>query len=232
MPMQKPRLCAVISRNNMKCVETANNADLIEVRIDMIGDRWQSLPKMLKRPWIACNRIRSEGGFWNGSESERVRELLEALDLGASYIDIELKSTHLKEVVQQTKRAERNVIISYHDTVGTPTTSELKKIVDKEIRLGADICKLVTTATSFEDNLTILKLVHEYASSTHIVAFCMGEKGSVSRILSPLIGGELVYVSTKVGLESASGQIELESLRTLYQMLESETERQKAGDKT
>jgi 3-dehydroquinate dehydratase len=59
----------------------------------------------------------------------------------------------------------------------------------------------------------------------------MGEKGSVSRILSPLIGGELVYVSTKVGLESASGQIELESLRTLYQMLESETERQKAGDK-
>jgi len=229
--MQKPKLCAVISRYDIECVKTSNNADLIEVRIDMIGDSWQSLPKMLKRPWIACNRSRSEGGFWNGDESERVRELLKALDLGASYIDIELKSAHVKNVVQHTKRADRKAIISHHDTVGTPNISELEKIVDKEIRLGADICKLVTTATRFEDNLTVLQLVHEYSSSTRIVAFCMGEKGSVSRILSPLIGGELVYVSTRVGLESASGQIEFESLKTLYQMLESRTERQMASDR-
>ncbi|MGQ9781778.1 MAG: type I 3-dehydroquinate dehydratase [Nitrososphaeria archaeon] len=223
--MLKPRLCAVISNNDRECVRAANTADLIEVRIDMVGDSWRSLPPTLKRPWIACNRLRSEGGFWDGTESKRIRELMEASSLGAQYIDIELRSTRLREVIEYAKKADRKIIISYHDMRRTPTLPKLKQIVEEETRLGADLCKIVTTATRFQDNLTILQLLQESASLTRIIAFCMGDKGSVSRILSPLFGGELVYVSTRAGSESASGQIDLKGFKTLYRMLELKTER-------
>ncbi|MEM3402960.1 MAG: type I 3-dehydroquinate dehydratase [Nitrososphaeria archaeon] len=229
--MRKPKLCAVISNNNAEWIRTANSADLIEVRIDMIGEYWRSLLKTLRRPWIGCNRSKNEGGTWNGTESERIRELLDAISLGATYIDIELRSDQVKEVIKYTKKSNKKVIISYHDTRETPTLAELKQIIKEEACLGADLCKLVTTANRFEDNLTILQLLQENSDLTRITAFCMGEKGIVSRILSPLFGGELVYVSTGVGSESATGQISLESFKKIYKMIDQKTRIQLVSDR-
>jgi 3-dehydroquinate dehydratase len=56
-------------------------ADLFEVRIDLIGKTWPELAHHIRKPWIATNRMVSEGGKWTGSERARIYELLKAVDL-------------------------------------------------------------------------------------------------------------------------------------------------------
>lgn len=190
---------------------------MIEVRIDMIGGAWTSLPRTLKRPWIACNRMREEGGFWHGDERGRVQELLNSLKFSPEYVDIELSSPYLKHVVEKVKSSGRKVLVSYHNFRCTPHLDELKRVLEMEAEAGADVCKIVTLAKSFEDNITVLKLLrHEAKVPT--VAFCMGEAGLASRILSPLFGGAFTYASIEEGLESAAGQVDLERLQEFYRI--------------
>ena len=88
-----------------------------------------------------------------------------------------------------------------------------------QLAAGADICKVVTTAHSFQDNLTVLQLIAEFPKSK-MVSFAMGPLGSVSRILCPLVGGYFTYASIEEGKESASGQITVRDLRKLYEVVE------------
>ena len=102
--MNRPRICAVVVNNDMEAVRAvAPMVDLFEVRIDLIGESWKELIGHLEKPWIACNRIAEEGGSWRGSESERIKELLGATELGAEIVDIELATGNLKEIIQLIK---------------------------------------------------------------------------------------------------------------------------------
>ena len=218
--MHSPKLCTVITKLDEKFLDKANMSDIIEVRIDMIGESWTSLANKLKRPWIACNRRKEEGGMWYDTEERRVDELLKALQLGAEYVDIELLSSNLDSVVEEVKSRGKKVIVSYHDFNGTPDSLSLKKILEREVEAGADICKIVTFAKRFEDNITILKFLSQEANITPIVSFCMGEMGIASRILSPFFGSKFTYASIDEGLESAAGQVSFENLREFYKIFE------------
>lgn len=214
--MRKPKLCTVLTKSDERYIEVANRSDLVEIRIDMIGDTWTTFARMIKKPWIACNRPKAEGGYWEGDEESRVRELLRAKTLGASYIDIELSSPHVIRVVENIKVGGCKALISYHNFDETPSLNKLKEIFEKEVKLGADVCKIVTTAKSFQDNITIFRLIMDTCRNAPIVSFCMGEAGVLSRILSPFFGGMFTYASLGEGLESARGQIDLESLESFY----------------
>jgi len=216
--MKKPRICAVIVNNDLEAVkEVEPVADLLEVRIDLIGDGWQELVKQLRKSWIACNRSADEGGRWKGSEARRIEELLKAINLGADIIDIELRTRNLKQVVGLIKKRAK-CLLSFHELEGTPPLDELKGIVKRQLEASADVCKVVTTAQKFEDNLTVLQLIADFPQ-TKIVSFAMGPLGSVSRILCPLIGGYFTYASIEEGKESASGQVTIGDLKEIYEMV-------------
>jgi 3-dehydroquinate dehydratase-1 len=214
----KPRICAAIVDGDLASVKKVEPlVDLFEVRIDLIGSGWREVAGRLKKPWIACNRRVEEGGKWRGGESDRIKELLAALDLGAGIIDVELATPGIEKVVKEIKgRAE--CILSYHNTKETPPLKNMKKVLESEIRTGADICKVVTTVRSFADNLDVLQLITEF-TKTKIVAFAMGSAGQISRVLCPLIGGYFTYASIGEGRESAEGQITVAELRKIYGML-------------
>ena len=89
---------------------------------------------------------------------------------------------------------------------------------EQELRAGADICKVVTTARSFGDNLTVLQLLGAFPEN-RLVAFAMGPLGIESRVLAPLVGGDFTYASVDRGKEAAPGQITATELRRLYGML-------------
>ena len=216
--MKRPRICAVIINNDLEAVKGVESlVELFEVRIDLIGDGWQELVKQLKKPWIACNRSAEEGGSWQGSESGRREELLKAIELGASIIDVELVTGNLTEIVQAIKERSKS-LLSFHDLEGTPPLDRMREIVQKELEVGADICKLVTTAHRFEDNLAVLQLISDFPK-TRVVSFAMGPPGFASRILCPLVGGDFTYASIEAGRESASGQITARDLRKIYGMV-------------
>ena len=216
--MNRPGICAVIVNSDLEAVKRVEpDVDLFEVRIDLIGDGWRELVKQLKKPWIACNRSAEEGGSWEGSEAKRREELLGAIELGPEIIDIELVTGNLKEIVQLIKKRAK-CLLSFHDLKETPPLDRMREIVQRQLEAGADICKVVTTAKRFEDNLAALQLISDFAK-TRVVSFAMGPLGFTSRILCPLVGGDFTYASVEAGKESASGQITARDLRKIYGML-------------
>jgi len=216
--MNRPGICVSIVDGDLTAIkEIEPLVDLFEVRIDLIGDDWPEVARNLNKPWIACNRLADDGGGWEKDEASRIDALLKAIELGADIVDIELRTKGLADVVALIKKKAK-CLVSSHDLSGTPSLDSLKEIVERQAAAGADICKIVTTANSSNDNLRVLQLITAFPKEK-IVSFAMGPLGSVSRILCPLVGGYFTYASMEEGKESAYGQIAVKDLRQLYEMV-------------
>ena len=218
MAGDRPKICVSIVNDDIDAVKTVESqVDMYEVRIDLIGGGWRGVAEKLDKPWIACNRRKEEGGNWQGSEADRIQSLLDAVGVGASIVDIELNTPNVESVIGRIK-GKAECLLSYHNLKETPSQEEMREIVDRQRTAGADICKVVTAARAFADNLTVLQLINEYRKDK-IIAFAMGEKGQVSRLLCPLVGGYFTYASIKAGRESADGQLMVSEMREIYRLV-------------
>lgn len=218
----KPKICVTLTTPNVDW-RGLDGADLVELRIDLIGPTWRRLAKSCPKPWIACNRSRDQGGAWQGSEEKRLRELLEAAEMGAEIADIEITASNLRDQVQRLRERGAECLISHHDFNRTPSIEELRKIVERELEAGASVCKAVTFANKFQDNLTTLRLVAELSLNTRVVCFAMGRLGWVSRIISPLVGADFTYAAA-IGA-AAPGQLEADKMVAIYQVIEGASQR-------
>ncbi len=215
--MDRPRICASIVNEDLNAIRMVEDQiELFEVRIDLIGSGWVKIVGKLNKPWVACNRRRAEGGKWLGDETERIEELLKALDMGAAIVDVEVETLNLAEIVKSIKTRAK-CLLSFHQPRWMLPLNEMRYIVQKQLENGADICKVIATAQNFEDNLTALQINTEFPE-TRVVSFNMGDLGLVSRIFCPLIGGDFTYASIERGMESAPGQITVGELRRIYGM--------------
>ncbi len=216
--MSKVELCASITNTDIAAVKKIEPiVDLFEVRIDLIGDGWTDIVRQLTKPWIACNRMVEEGGKWDGNEARRIERLLQAIEMGAKIIDIEYDAKNVDNIIRLIKkRAE--CLLSFHDFQKTPSLDALKQVVNKELKLGADICKIVTTAQTFEDNMAVMRLYSEFPT-IKMVAFTMGTQGFISRVMAPLIGAYFTYGAVNKGAESAPGQLPVSDMLAIYEMV-------------
>jgi len=215
----RPKICAAVVNSDLEAVKGVEPlVDLFELRIDLIGNGWREVAGHLKKPWLACNRRAEEGGSCRGGESERIEVLLSAIGLGASMVDIELSTPGVEKVVREVK-GRAVCLLSYHNLNETPPLVKMREIIENQLAAGADICKVVTTARTFADNIAALQLITEFPE-TMVVSFAMGDPGQISRVISPLVGGYFTYASIEEGHESAAGQITVSDLRKLYGMLE------------
>ena len=206
-----------------QAVEEGNRlADLIELRVDYL--RNAALEKLLKageKPLIVTNRLRAEGGRYGGNEKKRLVVLREATALGTAFVDVEIRTerSSLRELIKN-KNGTR-MVLSFHDFQRTPSGGELRKLLDRMNRQGADVAKIVTFARSWDDNLKVLALI-PYARRRRqaIVTFCMGEKGKMSRIFSPLMGAAWTYAPLSRKQASAPGQLTIQEMREIWGRLE------------
>jgi 3-dehydroquinate dehydratase type I len=194
-------------------------ADLIEVRADYLKrGKLAPLLENREKPFIVTHRRKEEGGKYKGGERERLNVLQEAINLRADYIDVELATerSSLQGLIRNKRGTQ--IIVSFHDFRRTPSLKELQKRFDLMVRLGADVIKIVSFARSWEDNLSILSLIPlAKARRQEIVAFCMGEKGKLSRIFSPFLGAAWTYASLNKGRASAPGQLTVRELRDIWE---------------
>jgi len=192
-----------------KVQAAADLADLIELRVDSLEEpvRLEALLADRPRPVIVTCRARAEGGLFKGSEKARCAILQEAIDVGASYVDVELAS-----VAGIRRGAGTKLIVSVHDFKRTPR--DLARIHRDALAAGADIVKIAATATDIADNLRMFELL--VSASAPTVALCMGEVGQISRVLGRKFGAAITYGSLDAGQESAPGQITAADLRALY----------------
>jgi len=196
-------------------------ADLIELRADYL--RRVNLAPLLenrREPFIVTNRRKEEGGKYKGDERKRLSVLREAIDLGSDYIDVELATERslLRRLIGNKGRTQ--VILSFHDFQRTPSVKELRRLCGQMTQLGADVVKIVSFARTWEDNLTILSLI-PYARERRqkIVAFCMGEKGKISRAFSPFLGAAWTYASLNRNKASAPGQLTVVEIKEIWKTL-------------
>lgn len=207
----------------LEFVEKAENhgADFIEVRLDSLrkSGALSDIAGCSRVPLIATNRSSKCHGKFRGSETERKQILLNAAGNGFEYIDIELTASELKDIISDAHEIGVESIVSFHDFNRTPSLPQMEEILGKEIASGADICKVVTTAKSVEDNLTVLDFVSKACKSAKTVCFSMGESGKISRLLSPLFGGFFTFASLEKGKETASGQLTFQEMRVAYEAL-------------
>ncbi len=221
--MGSPMICVVITaRTSEGVVETigrveAHRPDLIEIRLDYLEGPYELdvIRGVSTLPMIATNRGTDQGGLSSEADSERMGTIIKACEAGFEYADIELAIPQAGQIAERVKDLDAKAIISHHDFKGTPPKERLNEIMTGMLGAGADICKIVGTATSPEDNLTYLNLIQENPSVS-LVSFGMGRAGLLSRVFSPLFGAAYTYASSEAGRESAPGQLTVPELRQIY----------------
>jgi 3-dehydroquinate dehydratase type I len=219
----RPRICvSVMPRTVDEAAALQEKArrgggDLVELRLDRIGALTE--PRRFTDvgvPVIATNRSADQGGFFQGSEEERFQTLLNAAQAGFDYIDIEDSTRGLQGKIEALRGFGAKIICSHHNMGSTPTVAKLKLILRRNMRLNADVYKIITTARSLEDSLITLNFLSEVSKQSRIVCFAMGEAGKISRVACPLYGSLFTIASLERGSETAPGQLTVEDLRTVY----------------
>jgi len=195
-----------------------SHANCLEVRLDRLEDCLENhraladLATHGKTPKIATDKA-------SRKETEHQQMLLNAAKSGFEYIDVDLSTPQLEDLVKELKALGAKPIVSFHKFDGSLSISELNSVLEREISSGAEVCKIVTTAKRIEENLATLNFISEASSKTKLVCFCMGELGKISRLLSPLFGGFFTFASLEQGSETASGQITIQEMKAAYELL-------------
>jgi 3-dehydroquinate dehydratase type I len=190
-----------------------SRADFIEVRLDNLETNadLSGLVAKAKTSLIATDKA-------SRTETEHQAILFNAARNGFDYIDVALSNPAVKKVAKDVKALGAKCIISFHDNKVTPDAQELNRIFADELVSGADVCKIVTTATQIEDNLTLLNFISTASAKAKIVCFCMGELGKTSRLLSPMFGGFFTFAALEQGSETATGQRTVVEIKDAYDL--------------
>jgi 3-dehydroquinate dehydratase/shikimate dehydrogenase len=198
----RTRLCVTIAARTTAALrmlrDAADEADLIELRLDSVAD--PDVAAALagrRRPVIVTCRPRWEGGGFDGSEEERRRLLAEAFRLGADYVDLEWRA-RFDDLIRD--REGRGVVLSCHDFEGTP--GDLPDRYRAMRRTGAEIVKIATSARRLTDLLPLLAL-SRLDPDGRAVLVGMGSAGTASRVLAARFGSAWTYA----GHGSAPGQL-------------------------
>jgi len=192
-------------------------ADILELRIDLLSERPQRVLEELKwlgLPIIITNRMKDQGGSWQGSEKERIRELLHLLPL-ADAVDIELCAGDRDSVVNKSRNAGKTVIISTHDFQKTPDNKVMDGIIHESLEAGADIAKLAVMPESLSDVLRLLEVTLH--ANGPVCTIAMGATGKHSRVIAPVYGSVMTY--GYVDTPTAPGQLRIDEMKNFMKML-------------
>ncbi len=227
-PATRGGICVAVAMHDTKGVVEAvkpleKDIDVVEIRLDAMGEA--DIPQIcraIERPLLFTNRPTWEGGLCSEPEDERLRPLLEAARQKAAYVDLELKteSHYRQKLLTQIHGNRTRLIISHHDFEKTPDAETLSAILRQQAESGAQIGKIVTMAHSHVDVLRVLHLQCEARERNFpLIAFCMGEAGKLSRIITLLLGGFMTYAAIDEQQATAPGQLSVHRLKEAMAVL-------------
>ena len=205
--IRQSRIVAVLGAEGAEGVKAASEADMIELRLDLVNEPIQAIKAVrlaTTKPIIATNRLKTEGGMFQGSERERIELLLQAAPF-ADFVDIELLAELRDEFMA---RVNKPVIVSYHDFLGMPDEDEMATILDNMKKTGAIYAKIAVTPKNLRDNLRILGLLLD--ADLPLCMIAMGNIGRHLRAVAPLYGSVLTYGF--VAKSTAPGQMSVAEL--------------------
>jgi 3-dehydroquinate dehydratase/shikimate dehydrogenase len=209
-----------------KASEVLKETTFLEFRLDYLPKPLLAIPKL--KTFLADNsaatviatcRCKENGGRFTGSHASALDVLLKAADAGFQLVDIELESVEKlpKNTLEHLRSAGASVIISHHDFTAT---KDLDAIYKRALPFAPDFLKVVPTARSLADNLTLMKFLERMEDNPGIsvVGICMGDAGIISRVLGLRAGSAFTFAAANAGEETAPGQIAARTLLETYRV--------------
>lgn len=201
-------------KNSETCIRLIRKIDFAEIRLDKMDAGLADVRKIFSSHpnLIATFRPTLR------DEKDRESLLLEAIEAGAAFVDIEIESKEAfkNALIKKALECECKVIVSYHNFKMTPVREELEHLVDWCFDSGADLAKLACMVQSNTDNVRLLGLLSD---TRPIVVVGMGQLGKITRIVGPLLGSQFTYASLDERKETAEGQINHILLRKILKSL-------------
>jgi 3-dehydroquinate dehydratase/shikimate dehydrogenase len=206
--------------------QVSYNNPFIELRLDTLNKPQAILPKLKSFTAgnrhvtvIATCRRNENGGNFVGELFEQAEILEAAAKGGCQLIDVEVESAETMRPAdwKRLRASGAALILSYHDF---SHTRSLQKAFERMQRFDPEFYKIVPTARSLADNLTVLELLQQHGDVTNMIAMAMGEPGIVSRLLGARTGSAFTFASMAAGEETAPGQMTVDTLRSLYRFEE------------
>ena len=203
-------------------------ADMAEIRIDMCNIELEDISGIYKlpKPLIATCRV-------DNISANKAKSLYEeAINYGVKYIDIDIDFQYAEDIARKAILCSScNVIFSYHNYFETPSSSVLSQIVDSIKEKCFEISKesyysnrFLIKIACFANNLTdVENVISLYAQHLNLIAFCMGDIGKESRVLSLKYGAPFAYVSFDENSATAYGQYTYTEMRKITSNLEKST---------
>ena len=228
LPLRMPRVCVAVTAPD--ATELAEKADalvrdnpFLEFRLDYISKPGLALPKIKHfietHPGtvvIATCRRAASGGKFRGSIAAQLDILSKASALGCQLVDVELQTAlKCKPAQLQKLRARSALILSFHDFRGT---KKLDETLEKMRAFPADFYKVVGTAQTLSDNVSMIQFLGHEADKQSLIGLCMGEQGIISRVLGVRAGSVFTFAAVSAGEETAPGQATAQELRSVYRI--------------
>ncbi|WP_380177866.1 type I 3-dehydroquinate dehydratase [Kalamiella sp. sgz302252] len=168
-------------------------------------------------------RTQAEGGKKAISDKEYAALYRSLLEKGQfDLLDIEMyRDRALTDpLIALAHKTNRKVILSNHELHATPAAPEIISRLREQQARGADILKLAAMPKMPADVLTLLSAtleMHQRYAQRPLLTMSMGETGVLSRMSGELSGSALTFAM--LGDASASGQVDLEDLNSVLQIL-------------
>ena len=209
-----------------KATSVLKETTFLEFRLDYLAKPAAALPQL--KEFLAANgaatvvatcRCKENGGRFAASITAALDVLMKAAEAGFQIVDIELESIEKlpKTTMEHLRNAGAAVIISHHDFHATKDLDGIYKRIEP---FAPDFIKVVPTAKSLSDNLTLMRFLErmEDHSKSSIVGICMGEPGIISRVLGLRAGSAFTFAAANAGEETAPGQITARTLIETYRI--------------
>jgi 3-dehydroquinate dehydratase/shikimate dehydrogenase len=203
-----------------KALDVLKETTFLEFRLDYLAKPLAAMPLFKQflddngaATVIATCRLKDNGGRFAGNRAAALEVLLKAAAAGFQLVDIELETIEKlpKATIAQLREAGAVVLISHHDFAAT---KDLDGIYKRIKPFAPDYIKIVPTAKTLADNLTLMHFLQRVAdeSNASVVGNCMGEPGIISRVLGLRAGSAFTFAAASVGEETAPGQIAARTL--------------------
>jgi 3-dehydroquinate dehydratase/shikimate dehydrogenase len=227
-PLRLPRLCVAVMASDPnelseKAEALVRDNSFLEFRLDYSSKPGLALPRIKRflesHPGtvaIATCRRAANGGKFRGSIASQLDLLGKAAAAGCQIVDVELQTAAKCKAGQLQKlRSRAGLILSFHDF---RATKRLDESLEKMLAYPADFYKVVSTATTLSDNVTMIRFLAREGDRHSMVSMCMGEQGIISRVLGVRAGSVFTFASAGAGQETAPGQVSAQELRNVYRI--------------
>ncbi|MDR2730766.1 MAG: type I 3-dehydroquinate dehydratase [Treponema sp.] len=219
-------LTAKTIRQNLDVLEKYRKSiDLAELRVDCLEPDERLLirrfPELAGMPVILTIRRISDGGFFSGGESTRIKLMAQALAyaevdtrLNFAYVDIE-DDLDVPSLEEAARTFGTRIIRSYHNTAGL--IPDIRGKIKSMQRTDDEIVKFAVTVNSTDDALQLLRASKLFKTQEKII-IGMGHYGVFSRILAEKFGSFLTYsrATSDDTIPAAPGQLDAGDLAEMY----------------